>query len=126
VSLETSSFQLDHIKYFKPNFAMILNITPDHLDRYENSFEKYKASKFRIFENQTDEDCLILNADDSTLNNAAETSNVQKYYFSTKKRLNNGAYFENGEFFYTINGESEKVCDAADFKREYSKSILII
>jgi UDP-N-acetylmuramoylalanine--D-glutamate ligase len=130
VSLETSSFQLDHIKYFKPNFAMILNITPDHLDRYENSFEKYKASKFRIFENQTDEDCLILNADDSTLNNAAETSNVQKYYFSTKKRLNNGAYFENGEFFYTINGESEKVCDAADLfikgEHNYANALAVL
>lgn len=130
VSLETSSFQLDHIKYFKPNFAMILNITPDHLDRYENSFEKYKAGKFRIFENQTNEDCLILNADDSTLNNAAETSNVQKYYFSTKKRLNNGAYFENGEFFYTINGESEKVCDAADLfikgEHNYANALAVL
>jgi UDP-N-acetylmuramoylalanine--D-glutamate ligase len=109
---------------------MILNITPDHLDRYENSFEKYKASKFRIFENQTDEDCLILNADDSTLNNAAETSNVQKYYFSTKKRLNNGAYFENGEFFYTINGESEKVCDAADLfikgEHNYANALAVL
>jgi len=114
VSLETSSFQLDHIKDFKPNFAMILNVTPDHLDRYDNSLKNYKASKLRIFENQNRDDCLILNADDLNLNNVAEDSSVQKYYFSTKMRLHNGAYYKNGEFIYVINGESEKVCDAED------------
>lgn len=56
VSLETSSFQLDHINTFKPKFSVILNITPDHLDRYENSFEKYKQAKLRIFENQDEND----------------------------------------------------------------------
>lgn len=130
VSLETSSFQLDHIKDFKPNFAMILNVTPDHLDRYENSFENYKASKLRIFENQNSDDCLILNADDMHLNKTAEDSNVQKYYFSAKMRLHNGAYLWNDEFIYVINGESEKVCDAGDLfikgEHNYANALAVL
>lgn len=130
VSLETSSFQLDHIKDFRPNYAMILNITPDHLDRYENSFENYKTSKLKIYENQNSDDCLILNADDMHLNKAAEDSNVQKFYFSTKKRLLNGAYLWNGEFIYVINGESEKVCDASDLfikgEHNYANALAVL
>ena len=130
VSLETSSFQLDHIKNFKPNFALILNVTPDHLDRYENSFEKYKASKLRIFENQNNEDCLILNADDFNLNKIAEDSIVQKYYFSTKIKVHNGAYLLKGEFIYVINGESEKVCDVNDLfikgEHNYANALAVL
>jgi UDP-N-acetylmuramoylalanine--D-glutamate ligase len=58
--LEVSSFQLDHIDTFHPDVSVILNITPDHLDRYGMSFEKYAASKFRITENQTSEDMVHL------------------------------------------------------------------
>ena len=68
VSLEISSFQLDLIDKFKPKVAMILNITPDHLNRYENSVEKYALSKLRIFENQDANDYLILSKDSELLN----------------------------------------------------------
>jgi UDP-N-acetylmuramoylalanine--D-glutamate ligase len=61
--LEVSSFQLDHIQNFKPNVAIILNITPDHLDRYEYKFELYASSKFRIAKNQDHHDHLILHSD---------------------------------------------------------------
>src|SRR5271169_3462447 len=62
--LEVSSFQLDYSHTFHPKVSILLNITPDHLDRYDHDFEKYIASKCRIFENQTREDVLIYNYDD--------------------------------------------------------------
>lgn len=66
--LEISSFQLDDIDTFRPHISILLNITPDHLDRYEYSMDKYAASKFRICMNQSDEDYFIYNADDSVIN----------------------------------------------------------
>ncbi len=66
--LEISSFQLDGIKTFKPEVAILLNITPDHLDRYDNDFSKYAASKFRITENQEAKDILIINSEDEGIN----------------------------------------------------------
>lgn len=130
ISLETSSFQLDYIKYFKPSIAMILNITPDHLDRYENSLQKYKAAKLRIFENQDSSDSLILNADDTNLRNAAEDSSVQKYYFSTKNNVGKGAYFSNGNFFYIENDLSEKVCTTSDLfikgEHNYANALAVL
>ncbi|MDZ7683284.1 MAG: Mur ligase family protein [Fodinibius sp.] len=62
--LEVSSFQLDHIDEFHPNISMLLNVTPDHLDRYDNDFDKYAAAKFRITKNQNDNDWFIYNYDD--------------------------------------------------------------
>jgi len=67
--LELSSFQLDGIAAFRPNIAMLLNITPDHLDRYEYKMENYVRSKFRIALNQTKDDVLILNEDDLEIQN---------------------------------------------------------
>jgi UDP-N-acetylmuramoylalanine--D-glutamate ligase len=64
VVLEVSSFQLDHCETFAPHVSILLNITPDHLDRYDHSFEKYIASKARIFEKQKSGDALVFNADD--------------------------------------------------------------
>lgn len=61
--LEVSSFQLDDIDTFRPHVAILLNITPDHLDRYQNNFDLYAYAKFRIFENQSADDFLIYNAD---------------------------------------------------------------
>jgi UDP-N-acetylmuramoylalanine--D-glutamate ligase len=65
--LEVSSFQLDHIESFRPHISLLLNITPDHLDRYQHSFSKYAASKFRITENQSVEDWFIYNYDDPVI-----------------------------------------------------------
>ncbi len=67
--LELSSFQLDGIVHFRPHVAILLNITPDHLDRYEYKMENYVRSKFRIAMNQQQEDVLILNADDPEIQN---------------------------------------------------------
>src|SRR3989304_7627253 len=67
IVLEVSSFQLDMIEKFKPKIAVILNITPDHLNRYENKLENYIYSKFRIFKNQDETDYLLVNRDDKTI-----------------------------------------------------------
>lgn len=71
--LEVSSFQLDHIDSFQPHISLLLNITPDHLDRYENSLEKYAAAKFRITENQDENDWFIYNHDDPMIKSHVET-----------------------------------------------------
>lgn len=73
--LEISSFQLDDIDTFRPHISILLNITPDHLDRYEYSMDKYAASKFRICMNQSDEDYFIYNADDPVINEKLKLMN---------------------------------------------------
>ena len=94
--LELSSFQLDGIITFKPNIAVITNITPDHLDRYENKFENYIKSKFRITMNQTSHDFLIYDADDDVIVKYLEKHPVQSTLvpFSLTKKLDQGAYLE--------------------------------
>ncbi len=95
--LELSSFQLDGIKTFKPHIAIITNISPDHLDRYEYKFENYIASKFRIAMNQTKEDYLIYDADDEEITNYLKSHPVQSTLlpFSLTKKLEQGAYLDN-------------------------------
>jgi len=66
--LEVSSFQLDHIDKFRPKISVLLNITPDHMDRYDHSMERYAASKARVFKNQRADDVLIYNIDDEWTN----------------------------------------------------------
>ena len=102
--LELSSFQLDGIKNFKPHIAIITNITPDHLDRYDNSFENYIASKFRITMNQTKEDYLIYDADDEVINKYMKKHQIQSTLlpFSLTKKLDQGAYLENNNIKVTI------------------------
>ncbi|WP_418499054.1 UDP-N-acetylmuramoyl-L-alanine--D-glutamate ligase [Flagellimonas sp.] len=94
--LEISSFQLDGIVDFKPHIAVITNITPDHLDRYEYKFENYIASKFRIAMNQDENDYLIYDADDEVMESWLKKNPVQSKLvpFSVKKRLEEGAWLE--------------------------------
>jgi len=102
--LEISSFQLDDIVDFKPHIAVITNITPDHLDRYNYQFENYIASKFRIALNQTKEDYLIYDADDQVILDWLEKHPVQSTLlpFSLVKKIENGAYLENDNIKITI------------------------
>jgi UDP-N-acetylmuramoylalanine--D-glutamate ligase len=94
--LEISSFQLDGIKEFKPHIAVITNITPDHLDRYDYKFENYIASKFRIAMNQTEEDYLIYDADDEVLVSWLKEHPVKSKLmpFSIQKMVEEGAFIE--------------------------------
>ena len=90
--LEVSSFQLEDIKYFKPNISIILNVTPDHLDRYD-SYKDYLNSKLNIFLNQDKYCHAIINSDDITLSNKNCSANIIKFYTSNKKIIIDG--FEN-------------------------------
>lgn len=103
--LEISSFQLDNIINFKPDIAIITNITPDHLDRYDYKFENYIASKFRIVENHTENDYLIYDADDKVIANYLKNNPIQSTLlpFSLEKIIENGACLENNNIKITIN-----------------------
>ena len=103
--LEISSFQLDDIIDFKPNIAVLLNITPDHLDRYDYKFENYIKSKFRIAMNQTVDDYLIYDADDEVIVNHLKKHPVQSTLlpFSLIKPIENGAYLDKENIKLTIN-----------------------
>ena len=103
--LELSSFQLDGMYDFKVDIAMILNITPDHLDRYDNQFEKYVLSKFRILQNQTENDHLIYCDDDQTIVNQLKKENtkVKMHPFSIQHETVGGAYIENENLIINTN-----------------------
>lgn len=106
--LEVSSFQLDSIREFRPKVSAILNITPDHLDRYKN-FEAYVQSKFRITENQRGHDILVYNHDDEIVRSFADTLSIRAYGFSLVEPLRNGAFIENGEMIVRLGRERESV-----------------
>jgi UDP-N-acetylmuramoylalanine--D-glutamate ligase len=97
--LEISSFQLDYIDQFRPKVSVMLNITPDHLDRYEHSFELYTASKMRIFRNQAEGDIVIYNSDDDVTRShvqALNNSGVRRLPFSITQTLSEGAWVDAG------------------------------
>lgn len=94
--LELSSFQLDGMVEFKADIAILLNITPDHLDRYDYKFENYANSKFRIIQNQTNNDAFIYCIDDTEIVKGiqARKINAKQYPFSIKQKVESGAYLD--------------------------------
>lgn len=114
VSLEVSSFQLDLIDQFKPAVAMILNITPDHLNRYENSFEKYAQSKQRIYLNQDENDFLILNKDSNAVMSYLIQHKSKSLYFSLNEEQVNGCYYSGNEVIFKMSGKEEFRCNRND------------
>ncbi|MBA3828005.1 MAG: UDP-N-acetylmuramoyl-L-alanine--D-glutamate ligase [Taibaiella sp.] len=107
--MEVSSFQLDDIKYFCPDIAVILNITPDHLDRYNYRFEDYVASKFRITENQKANDTLIINKDDEAIINYISSHSIHAHtiYFTMneQQRLDEGGFISGDQMNINYGGE---------------------
>ncbi len=113
--LEVSSFQLETIERFQPHIALVLNLTPDHLDRH-GSFENYAAAKARITENQTAEDFLVLNAEDKPTQLIAAKTRAQIFWFSAQRQVKQGA-FVHGEtvFFRAAEGvQAEPVLPVAE------------
>jgi UDP-N-acetylmuramoylalanine--D-glutamate ligase len=105
--LELSSFQLDGCINYKPNIAVITNISPDHLDRYEYKYENYIASKFRITMNQDENDYLIYDNDDQAISNWLQNNKTkaQLIPFSLLKKMKNGAFINNDTMEFSINNE---------------------
>jgi UDP-N-acetylmuramoylalanine--D-glutamate ligase len=103
--LEISSFQLDGIEKFNSHIAILTNITPDHLDRYEYDFNKYIESKFRITKNQKATDYLIYDADDEAINNWLIENKTQAKLvpFSLEKELEYGAFIKDNNIIININ-----------------------
>jgi UDP-N-acetylmuramoylalanine--D-glutamate ligase len=99
IVLEVSSFQLETIVDFRPRIAVVLNITPDHLDRHK-TFDNYVNAKARIFENQGGQDFTVLNADDATTAALADRPRGQVVRFSRKKEVENGAFVRDGAIFF--------------------------
>ncbi len=113
VALETSSFQLDFTDKFKPRFSMILNITPDHLDRYNNNFDEYIASKIKITANQDESDFFIYNLDDLNIEANLKNMKVQKLPFSLKREAPSGAFYKKGKLFFLRLNKVDEICTAS-------------
>jgi len=104
---EISSFQLDDIEFFRPNIALLLNITEDHLDRYEYKFENYINSKFRIIENQQKDDFFIYCDDDEVIKNKLNSLTVQSNSlpFSMKHEIKKGGHLKGDSVLIRIQEE---------------------
>jgi UDP-N-acetylmuramoylalanine--D-glutamate ligase len=110
--VELSSFQLELIDKFRPDISVFLNLTPDHLDRH-HTMDSYAAAKARIFENQTDEDAAVLNADDSATVPYAPTR-PRLYWFSRKQRVAQGASLQGDEVVFRQDGKTEPVMNRSE------------
>ena len=97
--VELSSFQLESTKSLRLKVAALLNITPNHLDRYA-SFDDYVTAKKRIFLNQQDDDFAVLNADDKLVSSMTDITKAQKIFFSCKKELEKGIFLRSDQIIY--------------------------
>jgi len=113
--VEVSSFQLDYIDTFKPKASVLLNITPDHLDRYE-SYQAYADSKFRIFMNQDAEDFAVYDYDDDKVRKHCEALVSKQFSFSANKKVSKGAFVDSGKVYVMLNGKKEFLVNANDVK----------
>jgi UDP-N-acetylmuramoylalanine--D-glutamate ligase len=108
IVLEVSSFQLETIQTFRPKIAVVLNVTPDHLDRHR-TLEVYVDAKARIFENQRGEDFAVLNADDPVCVTMAARTRVQVFWFSRQKEVEQGAWVRDGNILFRNGSQQREV-----------------
>lgn len=113
IVLEVSSFQLETIHTFRPKVALVLNITPDHLDRHV-TFEAYVNAKARIFENQTSSDFTVLNADDPTCVGLASRIRAQVFWFSRKRELDRGAFLYKAQLIFRGDGSDLEIMPVSE------------
>ena len=106
--VELSSFQLEATPTLRPDVAVLLNITPDHLDRY-NSFEEYARAKLNILANQRSSDFAVLNMDDEFLRRFREQAHSEVYGFSTKGEVTRGTYLKGNQLIFASGTEKEMV-----------------
>jgi UDP-N-acetylmuramoylalanine--D-glutamate ligase len=113
IVLEVSSFQLETIQTFRPRVAVVLNVTPDHLDRHR-TFENYTDAKARIFENQQGSDFAVLNADDPTCVALAARTRAQVFWFSRQKQVQQGAWLREGTIVFRNAGSQREILQASE------------
>ena len=107
---EISSFQLGTIEDFRPKMSVLLNISPDHLDRYHD-MKEYTEAKFRIFENQGEGDFTIINGDESWSSEVLPRIKCNTVIFSRKKKMKNGVYAEDGWIVSDMEGYRCEICE---------------
>jgi len=110
--VEASSFQLELIDSLRPDVGILLNLTPDHLDRHA-SFEEYGRAKARLFENQIETDAAVLNADDSAVTQYAPAK-PQVFWFSRTRHVAEGAYVRDGRIFFAREGQHTELLSRED------------
>lgn len=125
--LEVSSFQLDHIDTFHPDISLLLNITPDHLDRYDGMLENYVDSKFRIIENQNSSDWMIYHYDDTIIKQRLRA--IEKngrpglLAFSSTQEVPQGAFIREGQIIIKLNNQEEKLMPVEAIKLKGTHNI---
>ena len=115
VVAEISSFQLEGVHEFRPHIAVMLNLTPDHIDRH-GSFEGYGATKQKLFARQTQQDFAVLNYDDEWIRAMAARISSRIFFFSRQSTLAAGAFVADGEIRLRWDGQELKICPVADMK----------
>lgn len=114
ISLEVSSFQLDFNQAFNSYISMILNITPDHMNRYDYNLDNYAKAKLSIFKNQTGKQFIIKNGDDQILNKYSFDTKAVLKEFSLFNEVQNGAFISGEKIIYNENGKTVFSCDIKD------------
>ena len=113
IVLEISSFQLETVQTFRPKVAVVLNITPDHLDRHR-TFEIYTDAKARIFENQHGSDFAVLNADDPTCVTLASRTRSKVFWFSRQKEVQQGAWVRDGNIVFRDGSSQTEIMQVSE------------
>ncbi len=113
IVLEVSSFQLETIQTFRPKVAVVLNVTPDHLDRHK-TFETYADAKARIFENQRGDDFAVLNEDDPTCVTMAARTRAQVFWFSRQKEVKQGAWVREGNILFRDGMQQREIMQVSE------------
>ena len=118
--IELSSFQLDGMYDFKADIAVLLNITPDHLDRYDNDFQKYIDSKFRILNNQDKSEVFTYNTDDPVIEKEIKKRTIKSsmYGFSQNQEMKNGSWVENDQIQININNNKQTIMRIHDLAQQ--------
>jgi UDP-N-acetylmuramoylalanine--D-glutamate ligase len=111
--LEVSSFQLETIRTFRPKVAVVLNVTPDHLDRHR-TFEAYTAAKSRVFENQQEHDFAVLNGDDPTCVAMAGKTKAEVFWFNRKREVDQGTFVRQGIVHFRRSATDHEIMPVAE------------
>ncbi|MBQ9832509.1 MAG: UDP-N-acetylmuramoyl-L-alanine--D-glutamate ligase, partial [Clostridia bacterium] len=116
VVAEVAALQLESIESFRANAVGMLNITEDHLNRFENKMENYIAAKCRVFENQTEEDYAVLNFDDPIVRDMQRLTKAHILYFSLEGEVDEGVFVRNGKMIWRTNGVDTELIEVSELK----------